>query len=61
VEYLIGKNKEMQQKNDLYKYFIGLYAIVAIVTVWNIHEQHKLRELQKEDLMRKGNGNGKTN
>lgn len=51
----------MQQKNDLYKYFIGLYAIVAIVTVWNIHEQHKLRELQKEDLMRKGNGNGKTN
>ena len=45
-----------QKKNDLYKYFIALYAVVAVVTVWNIREQHKLRELQKEDLRRKGNG-----
>ena len=47
----------MKMKEDnLYKYFVVLYTVIGVVTIWNIREQHKLRELQKEELVRKGNG-----
>jgi len=44
------------KEDNLYKYFVVLYTVIGVVTIWNIREQHTLRELQKEELVRKGNG-----
>ena len=45
----------MVDKKQLYPIFIGVYTIVAIATLWNIREMHKVRQLQKKDLENKLN------
>jgi len=44
------------QENRLYSLFITLFTISVAFNVWNIVQQHKLRKLQKQDLIQK-NGN----
>ncbi len=46
----------MIEKKNLYPIFIGVYTIVALATLWNIREMHKVRQLQKKDLENKING-----
>tara|TARA_R110001592_G_scaffold160257_3_gene392377 strand:+ start:214 stop:360 length:147 start_codon:yes stop_codon:yes gene_type:complete len=46
----------MVEKKNLYPIFIGVYTIVALATLWNIREMHKVRQLQKKDLENKING-----
>jgi len=46
----------MVDKKNLYPIFIGVYTIVALATLWNIREMHKVRQLQKKDLENKLNG-----
>lgn len=46
----------MIDKKNLYPIFIGMYSIVAIATLWNIREMHKVRKLQKAELNNKING-----
>lgn len=41
------------EKEALYPIFIVMYSIVAVATIWNIREQHKLRKLQKKELANK--------
>lgn len=48
-------------KKHLYPMFIAMYSIVALATLWNIREMHKVRQLQKKDLENKINGNGNGN
>jgi|TARA_R110001632_G_scaffold81356_1_gene181235 hypothetical protein len=45
----------MIEKKNLYPLFIGVYTIVALATLWNIKEMHKVRQLQKKDLQNKLN------
>jgi hypothetical protein len=40
-------------KKHLYPLFIGVYTVVALATLWNIRETHKIRQLQKKDLQNK--------
>ena len=49
----------MIDKKNLYPIFITMYSIVAIATLWNIREMHKVRKLQKEELYNKLNGDTK--
>jgi hypothetical protein len=46
----------MVDKKNLYPIFIGVYTIVALATLWNIREMHKVRQLQKKDLENKLDG-----
>ena len=46
----------MIDKKYLYPIFIGVYTVVALATLWNIREMHKVRQLQKKDLENKLNG-----
>lgn len=46
----------MVEKKNLYPIFIGVYTLVALATLWNIREMHKVRKLQKQDLENKING-----
>ncbi len=46
----------MIEKKNLYPLFIGVYTLVALATLWNIREMHKVRKLQKKDLENKLNG-----
>ena len=52
------QEKTSNKKPDLYRVFIVMYSLVAVATLWNIREMHKLRQLQKKDLEKKVNGNG---
>jgi hypothetical protein len=45
-------------KEHLYPMFIAMYSVVALATLWNIREMHKVRQLQKRDLENKINANG---
>lgn len=40
-------------KKHLYPIFITVYSIVALATLWNIREMHKVRQLQKKDLQKR--------
>tara|TARA_R110000822_G_scaffold46670_3_gene124231 strand:- start:31087 stop:31233 length:147 start_codon:yes stop_codon:yes gene_type:complete len=46
----------MIEKKNLYPIFIGAYVLVALATLWNIREMHKVRQLQKKDLENKLDG-----
>ena len=37
-----------QQTRNIYAVFTILFAVNVIYTIWNIHEQAKLRELEKK-------------
>lgn len=37
-------------KNNYYIMFTILSSIVALATLWNIRETHKIRKLQKKEL-----------
>lgn len=54
-------NKKSSNGRDLYPVFIVLYSVVALATLWNIREMHKVRQLQKKDLENKINGDGGKN
>jgi hypothetical protein len=43
----------MIDKKHLYPIFIAVYSVVALATLWNIREMHKVRQLQKKDLQSK--------
>jgi hypothetical protein len=47
---------QTKNKPDLYTMFVVMYSVVALATLWNIREMHKLRKLQKQDLENKVNG-----
>jgi|TARA_R110000796_G_scaffold183811_3_gene300405 hypothetical protein len=40
-------------KKHLYPLFIGVYTVVALATLWNIREMHKVRQLQSKALKNK--------
>jgi len=35
-------------QKQLYAFFVGLFTINVLVTLWNVRENHKLRELQRK-------------
>lgn len=41
-------NISEQQSRNIYAVFTVLFAVNVIYTIWNIHEQAKLRELEKK-------------
>ena len=40
-------------KNKFQVMFIVLSSVVAVATLWNIREHHKIRKLQKKELENK--------
>lgn len=51
-----NSGKNIKGKPDLYTIFIVMYSVVALATLWNIKEMHKVRKLQKKELEKKVNG-----
>lgn len=43
----------MDDNKNTQKYKYILYTVVALATLWNIRETHKIRVLQKKDLERR--------
>jgi hypothetical protein len=37
-----------QQSRQLYAIFTIMFAVNLAYTIWNLHEQHKLREIEKK-------------